>query len=50
MRKVFIAAALMLVSIAAFSQPKLSDKELYNVIWAMGQMYPEGFTLDINTL
>ena len=28
----------------------IPDKDLVNVIWAMGQMYPQGFTLDINTL
>ena len=47
--------ALLLVVMLAFpfagqAQPQLSDKDLVNVIWAMGQMYPEGFTLDINTL
>ena len=33
-----------------FSQEKLTDKELVNVIYAMGQMYPDGFTLDLNTM
>ena len=47
--------ALLLVVMLAFpfagqAQPQISDKDLVNVIWAMGQMYPEGFTLDINTL
>ena len=33
-----------------FSQDKLTDKELVNVIYAMGQMHPDGFTLDLNTM
>ena len=30
--------------------PRVSDKELVSVIWAMGQMYPEGFTLSLDSL
>lgn len=29
---------------------RLSDKDLANVVYVMGQMYPEGFTLDLNTM
>ena len=29
---------------------RLSDKDLANVIYVMGQMYPQGFTLDLNTM
>ena len=48
-------AALLIVAFLAFasfgfSQEKLTDKELVNVIYAMGQMYPDGFTLDLNTM
>ena len=43
------ALTLICVSLSA-QQVKLSDKELYNAIWAMGQMYPDGFTIDLNTL
>ena len=50
MRKGFLAVALLAVSLVASAQPKLSDKELYNAIWAMGQMFPDGFTLDLGTL
>ena len=51
MRKLFLTAALLLgLGLAASAQVKLSDKELYNAIWAMGQMYPEGFTLDLETM
>ena len=35
---------------AVFAQERLSDKELVNVIYAMGQMYPDGFTLDLDTM
>ena len=43
------ALTLICVNLSA-QQVKLSDKELYNAIWAMGQMYPDGFTIDLNTL
>ena len=32
------------------AQNRISDKELVDVIWAMGQMFPDGFTLDLGTL
>jgi hypothetical protein len=38
------------ITATAQSKPNLTDKELYNAVWAMGQMYPDGFTLDINTM
>jgi inosine-uridine nucleoside N-ribohydrolase len=50
MRKLFLIAALLGIGLAAYAQVNLTDKELYNAIWAMGQMYPEGFTLDLATL
>jgi hypothetical protein len=50
MRKVLLTIAVLCLGVAASAQTNISDKELYNVIWAMGQMYPDGFTLDINTL
>ena len=50
MKKTFISIIILLCALPSFGQNKLSDKELYNSIWAMGQMYPDGFTLDLNTL
>ena len=50
MRKLFVVLAATALSVAVFAQPRISDKELANVIWAMGEMYPDGFTIDINTL
>lgn len=51
MRKLFSVIVLLGIGAAAFAQDvKLSDKELYNAIWAMGQMFPDGFTLDLGTL
>lgn len=51
MKKLFLALALCCAFLPAFSQKeKLTDKELVNVIYAMGQMYPDGFTLDLNTM
>ena len=34
----------------ATAQQRLSDKELASVIWAMGQMYPDGFTMSLDSL
>ena len=39
-----------LAAFPVFSQQKLTDKELASVIWAMGQMYPEGFTVSLDSL
>ena len=51
MKKLFLALALCCAFLPAFSQKeRLTDKELVNVIYAMGQMYPDGFTLDLNTM
>ena len=50
MKKAFSLLLGLIVTVSALAQPDLTDKELYNAIWAMGQMYPEGFTLDINTM
>lgn len=50
MRRLFIIFALLVASASLPAQNKLSDKDLCNVIWVMGQMYPDGFTLDLNTL
>ena len=51
MKKVtlLIVAFLALASFG-FAQDKLTDKELVNVIYAMGQMHPDGFTLDLNDM
>ena len=49
-RIVLLLTVLLTFPFAGQAQPQISDKDLVNVIWAMGQMYPEGFTLDINTL
>ena len=50
MKRLVVSILLLACSAAAFCQTGISDKELCNAIWAMGQMYPSGFTLDINTL
>ena len=47
--RLLIVAFLAMASLG-FAQEKLTDKELVNVIYAMGQMYPDGFTLDLNTM
>ena len=59
MKKLILSIASLLAAIITFAQtgqaqaqtkPNLTDKELYNAVWAMGQMYPDGFTLNINTM
>jgi hypothetical protein len=51
MKKANIFVVLFLaLSSFCFAQYKLSDKDLVNIIYAMGQMYPDGFTLDLNTM
>jgi len=49
-KTVILLALFLLFPFAGNAQPPISDKDLVNVIWAMGQMYPEGFTIDIHTL
>ena len=51
MKKACILTLLFFSLVAnGFSQERLTDRELVNVIYAMGQMYPDGFTLDLNTM
>ena len=50
MKKLITLVAALFVAGSALAQPDITDKELYNAIWAMGQMYPNGFTLDLGTL
>ena len=51
MKKSSLFILLFFVATAfGFSQEKLTDKEMVNVIYAMGQMFPDGFTLDLNTM
>ncbi len=45
-----LLSLLMTLSLSGFAQQRFSDKDLVNILWAMGQMYPQGFTIDINTL
>ena len=52
MKKTVLLFLLLALSATAFSQtkPRVSDKELVSVIWAMGQMFPDGFTLSLDSL
>jgi len=47
---VLILAVLLAFPFTGQSQKQFSDKELVNILWAMGEMHPDGFTIDINTL
>ena len=50
MKRFFILVAVCLLPFAAQGQQRISDKELVSVIWAMGQMYPDGFTISLDSL
>ena len=54
-RNILILLAFVLVIPMGFAQSRnnasrISDRDLGNVIYVMGEMYPEGFTLDLNTM
>lgn len=49
-RLALLLALLLALPFAGQAQKQFSDKELVNILWAMGEMYPDGFTIDINTL
>jgi Inosine-uridine nucleoside N-ribohydrolase len=49
-RLLIILAAILTVSVAGYSQQKLSDKDLATAVWVIGQTSGEGFTLDLNTM
>ena len=50
MKKPILLICLFASFLPAFSQKKFTDKELATVVWAMGQMNPEGFTLRLSDL
>ena len=52
MKRFFLLLLIAALPLTGFSQnkPRISDKELVSVLWAMGQMYPEGFTLSLDSL
>ena len=49
MKRILIILTVLALSWPGAAQFKLSDKDLANVLYVMGQMYPEGFTLDLDT-
>ena len=50
MKKPILLICLFASFLPAFSQKKFTDKELATVVWAMGQMNPNGFTLRLSDL
>ena len=50
MKKIALIIILFLIILPARAQQQVSDKELASVVWAMGQMYPDGFTLSLDSL
>ena len=48
---VLILAVLLAASATAFSQQqKVNDKDLATTLWSMRELYPEGFTIDIDAM
>ena len=50
MKKTILMLCLLAAVLPAFAQEEFTDKELATVIWAMGKMNPEGFTLKLSDL
>ena len=51
MKKIVLLLVLLALPLASQAQQnRVSDKELVSVLWAMGQMYPDGFTLSLDSL
>ena len=50
MKRTILALCLLAATLPAFAQQQFTDKELATVIWAMGQMNPQGFTLKLSDL
>ncbi len=50
MKRLIVIALMLAMPLALPAQQRVSDKELVSVIWAMGQMYPDGFTLSLDSL
>ena len=50
MKKTLLILGLFAVLTPAFAQGEFSDKELATIIYAMGKMNPEGFTLKLDDL
>ncbi len=51
MKRFFLLFVLLLtLPFTGQAQQRLSDKELENIVWVMGQMYPDGFTLSLDSL
>ena len=51
MKKTILLLVLLLAfPFAGMTQQKFSDKELETILWAIGQLYPEGFTISLDSL
>ena len=49
-KTVLLLVLLLTFPFAGMTQQKFSDKELETILWAMGQIYPEGFTISLDSL
>ena len=52
MKKAYIILAALVLALPLFAQKQqaANDKDLATTIWMMREMFPEGFTLDINSM
>ncbi|MBR3292489.1 MAG: hypothetical protein IKI66_09980, partial [Bacteroidales bacterium] len=49
-KTVLLLVLLLAFPFAGMTQQKFSDKELETILWAIGQLYPEGFTISLDSL
>ena len=49
MKRLILFLCLVAPVAPAFAQQEFTDKELASIVWAMGRMHPDGFTLDLKT-
>ena len=51
MKRFLLALVAIVLAVPGFAQQqKANDKDLATTIWMMREMFPEGFTLDLNTM
>ena len=50
MKKFLVILVTLTLAVPGFCQQTFSDKDLATAVWVMAQTFPEGFTLDLNTM
>ena len=50
MKRILVILVSLTLAVPGFSQQTFTDKDLATAVWVMAQTFPEGFTLDLNTM